>query len=205
MAFVTAVPAVEHYVLVFPGKMSLTVRQVSQVSAAFKQQLDQFQQELDNNDAVADRLKDMFKTSSPQLDALAQALRERTNDLAQIEAMSELSNKQVKKLSAEGRFIDDQTIQASRLCESLTSSSSGYNSFAKVTIVPSHLTELNTRQLEHRTEELERSANTASEVIEKLSSATSTSAWSSAVDDLSSRVVKKSTPVATTYPTLAYF
>ena len=185
--------------------MSLTVRQVSQVSAAFKQQLDQFQQELDNNDAVADRLKDMFKTSSPQLDSLSHALRERSSDLAQIEAMSELSNKQVKKLSAEGRFIDDQTIQASRLCESLTSSSAGYNTFAKVTIVPSHLTELNTRQLEHRTEELERSTNTAAEVIEKLAAANSTTAWSSAVDDLSSRVVKKNTPTATTYPTLGYF
>ena len=184
--------------------MSLTVRQVSQVSPAFKQQLDQFQTELDNNDAIAERLKDIFKTTSPQLDSLSSALRERSTDLAHITAMSDLSQKQTKKLSSEGRFIDDQTIQASRLCESLTSSSSGYNTFAKVTIVPSHLTELNTRHLEHRTDELERSVKTATDVMEKLGGATSNSSWSAAVDDLSDRVVRKITPSATTYPTLGY-
>ena len=184
--------------------MSLTVRQAAQVSPAFKQQLDQVQSELDNNDAIADRLKELFKTTSPQLDSVSVALRERTTDLAQIEAMSDLSLKQAKKLASETRLVDDQTINASRLCESLTSSTGGYNTFAKVTIVPSHLTEINTRHLEHRVEELERTTAIASDAIGKLSSATNASAWNATVDDLSSRVIKTTKPLPTSYPTLGY-
>ena len=167
--------------------MSLTVRQVAQISSKFKEQLDAYQADLDNNDAIAERLKDMFSSTSPQLDALSVSVRERQKDLSIIESMHSLSSDQLAKIQKENRFVDDLAVQASRYCESLVSS----NSYAKVMVVPSVLSEQNIGHLETRAKDLDRSVSLTNDMILRLSDSNSQSSFNDAVDDLTDALFKK--------------
>ncbi len=167
--------------------MSLTVRQASQVSAQFKQQLDAFQTELDNNDSCIERLRELFKTCSPQMDALSNSLSERQSELKQIRGMCETTTEQLSKISQANRFVDEQTVQSSRLYEALASST-GLN---KVTIVPSFLTENNGRNIEGRAIELDQRVSLASELVGRLNAAAGQNTWDASLEEISSLVNRK--------------
>lgn len=162
--------------------MSLTVRQISQISPAFKQQLDTVQSELDNNDAIADRLKELFKSSNPQIEALSTSITERQDDLKHIRGMCNVARKKLDELNKTGQALDQQTFAASRLSESINSTTS----FSKVAIVPSTLSDNTTKLLEERTGELERSITIASQIGNKL---LVTDSVRQAVEDLYSKVL----------------
>ncbi len=116
--------------------MSLTVRQVQQYSAVFKQQLDQFNIEVDSNEKTADRIENIFRQMQPQLNAVSKSLDSRSADLDLVQRKLLAAQQTVDVLIRETHDLDIQTSQAVRVSEALS-----HPQGARVFAVPSTLTE----------------------------------------------------------------
>ena len=58
----------------------MTVRQVGQVAAPLKQKVDQFQQVIDNNDLIVERIKEKINRMTPQREKLSSCVQQRQDE-----------------------------------------------------------------------------------------------------------------------------
>jgi hypothetical protein len=110
--------------------MSITIKQIGQVSAQLKTQIEQFQQNLDQNDVFISQLKEhvcnyiffspidsQFTESNIQLDSLSGSIESREHDSERIRDALSFADISVNSLQQSTSVLDNDAMQGSRLWE----------------------------------------------------------------------------------------